>query len=56
MHGQGEFAALIRHRFAIACRRLGLNADRNAALDTTRFRPPARARAATPQLDLFQGP
>ncbi len=50
MGGQGEFADLIRKRFALACKRLGLNTDRNAPLDTTRFRPPP---GATPQLDLF---
>jgi DNA repair photolyase len=49
MGGQGEFADLIRRRFALACRRLDLNADRNAPLDTSRFRPPG----ATAQLDLF---
>jgi DNA repair photolyase len=47
--GSGAFADLIARRFAVACRRLGLNEER-APLDTTRFRPP---RAATPQLDLF---
>ena len=40
MHGQGEFAALIRNRFRIACKRQGLNAERNLPLDTSRFRPP----------------
>ena len=49
MGGQGEFADLIRRRFALACKRLDLNADRNAPLDTSRFRPPG----ATAQLDLF---
>jgi DNA repair photolyase len=41
MHGQGQYADLIRKRFRLACRRLGLNAERNVPLDTTRFRPPA---------------
>jgi DNA repair photolyase len=40
MHGQGQYADLIRKRFRLACRRLGLNAERNVPLDTTRFRPP----------------
>ena len=55
MGGQGLFADLIRKRFAIACKRLGLNTERDAPLDTTRFRPPAMSgkAAATGQLDLF---
>ncbi len=40
MHGQGEFAALIRNRFRIACARHGLNIERDLPLDTSRFRPP----------------
>ena len=40
MGGQGEFADLIRKRFAIGCKRLGLNADRDPPLDTTLFKPP----------------
>ena len=40
MGGRGEFADLIRRRFALACRRLRLNTARDAALDTTRFRAP----------------
>ena len=40
MRGQGEYAALIRDRFALACRRLGLDTDRTPPLDTTQFRPP----------------
>jgi DNA repair photolyase len=46
MGGQGEFADLIRKRFALACRRLGLNARPDEPLDTTRFRPPAPALTA----------
>jgi DNA repair photolyase len=63
MGGQGEFADLIRHRFALACRRLGLNTQKDAPLDTTRFRQPATSgtttrrrlarRASDRQLDLF---
>jgi DNA repair photolyase len=52
MGGRGEFADLIRRRFALACRRLDLNTDRDAALDTSRFRPPRGPNAAA-QLDLF---
>jgi DNA repair photolyase len=55
MGGQGEFAELIRKRFALACKRLGLNTARDAPLATQRFRPPAApAKAAgAGQLDLF---
>ena len=55
MGGQGEFADLIRKRFALACRRLGLNTDRDAPLDTSQFRPPAAPAkdASAGQLDLF---
>jgi DNA repair photolyase len=44
MRGSGEFATLIGKRFAIACRRFGLNRGRREhdGLDVTRFRPPAR--------------
>ena len=49
MHGQGQYADLIRKRFALACKRLGLNAERDVPLDTTRFRPPR----VGGQLDLF---
>ena len=40
MGGRGEFADLVRKRFALACKRFGLNAERDLPLDTTRFRPP----------------
>ncbi len=49
MHGQGVYADLIRKRFRLACARLGLNAERDVPLDTSRFRPPGRCG----QLDLF---
>ena len=59
MRGTGAFAELIEKRFALACRRLGLNRDR-APLDTSHFRPPApparhpeRAGRGNGQLDLF---
>ena len=43
MRGTGEFAMLLEKRFAIACRRLGLNRGReHTGLDVSRFRPPAR--------------
>ena len=55
MGGQGEFANLIRRRFALACARFKLNTDRDVPLDTSRFRPPARRGmpVAPSQLDLF---
>ena len=40
MKGEGQFAELLRKRFDIACRRLGLNAGERNRLDTTRFRRP----------------
>jgi hypothetical protein len=49
MHGEGIYADLIRKRFRLACARLGLNAERNAPLDASRFRPPR----ADGQLELF---
>jgi len=39
MRGTGPFADLIEKRFALACKRLGLNRDRTP-LDISRFRPP----------------
>ncbi|MEO8740744.1 MAG: PA0069 family radical SAM protein, partial [Casimicrobiaceae bacterium] len=51
MRGTGLFADLMARRFDVACARLGLNGnrDRNARLDTSRFRPPRTG----PQLPLF---
>ena len=50
MRGTGPYAELIEKRFALACRRLGLNRDRTP-LDVSRFRPPT---APGPhQLDLL---
>jgi DNA repair photolyase len=43
MRGQGEFAAFIRDRFALACARFGLDTDRTPALDASQFRPPRPA-------------
>jgi len=49
MHGTGVYAELLARRFEVAVRRLGLEGGgRRHALDTHRFRPPAR----TPQLSL----
>jgi DNA repair photolyase len=50
MHGRGPFAELLRRRFEISCRRLGLNRVRELALDTSRFVPP---RESSPQGELF---
>jgi DNA repair photolyase len=50
MRGTGPFAELIEKRFALACRRLGLNRD-HAPLDTSRFCPPVPA--GPRQLDLL---
>ena len=47
MRGEGPWAALLRTRFHIACRKLGLNAER-VALRCDLFRPPAG-----PQGELF---
>ena len=54
MRGSGEFADLIARRFAIACRRFGLNLTRreHVGLDVSRFRPPKSDDAAR-QGDLF---
>ncbi len=53
MTGLGHFADLIRQRFHLACRRLGL-AETWPTLDTGQFRPPKLAKAAeSGQLSLF---
>ena len=49
MTGLGHFAELIRQRFALACRRLGLD-KQPLPLDCSRFQPPEPARG---QLSLF---
>jgi DNA repair photolyase len=49
MKPQGVWADLLRRRFRIACKRLGINEGERAGLDTSQFRPPA----AGGQLDLF---
>ena len=48
MTGEGAFARLMRKRFEVACRQLGLNGEDRNRLDTTKFRKPAPAQA-----DLF---
>jgi len=41
MRGQGEFAELLRQRFALACKKHGINRGREwLSLDTTAFTPP----------------
>ena len=53
MKGLGHFADLIRQRFDLACRRLGL-AREFPQLDTTRFKPPPPPKPADErQLSLF---
>ena len=55
MTGTGNFVELIRRRFEVACRRLGLSREDNhmasrGSLDCTRFRPPKKDSA---QISLF---
>ena len=45
MRGTGPYAELLRNRFHIACRRLGINGGPRLELDTTRFTPPVLAGA-----------
>jgi DNA repair photolyase len=40
MKGEGKFAELLRSRFDIACKRLGLNADKRGEVETGRFLRP----------------
>jgi DNA repair photolyase len=40
MRGTGPYAELLRRRFQVACRRLGLNSGGRDTLDTALFRPP----------------
>jgi DNA repair photolyase len=51
MRGTGPYAELIRARFKVASRRLGLDRARDRPLDTTLFRPPGPAGAQL-QLEL----
>jgi DNA repair photolyase len=41
MRGTGSWAQLLRDRFTLACRKLGLDKGGGAPLDTTQFRPPS---------------
>ncbi|MET0280635.1 MAG: PA0069 family radical SAM protein [Steroidobacteraceae bacterium] len=41
MRGKGIWAQLLRDRFRLACRRLGLRVDGGTELDSSLFRPPA---------------
>jgi DNA repair photolyase len=50
LRGQGPYAGMISSRFALACRRLGLNATAAPALDTSQF---IRAPGVPQQADLF---
>ncbi|HTX23391.1 MAG TPA: PA0069 family radical SAM protein [Steroidobacteraceae bacterium] len=47
MRGTGPFAELLRRRFELACRRVGIAGSRSLPLVTTLFRPP-RAQAELP--------
>ncbi|MBS0367410.1 MAG: PA0069 family radical SAM protein [Proteobacteria bacterium] len=40
MHGTGAYAAVLRSRFQVACRRLGLQTASHQGLSTGHFRPP----------------
>jgi DNA repair photolyase len=42
MHATGPFAELIRQRFRLACRRLGLPTERRFDLAVNLFQPPVR--------------
>jgi DNA repair photolyase len=46
MKGEGQFAELLRNRFDVACRRLGLNAGERNVLDTAKFRRPGPQQGA----------
>ncbi|HZT01411.1 MAG TPA: PA0069 family radical SAM protein [Steroidobacteraceae bacterium] len=52
MRGTGPVAELLRSRFQIACRRLGLGTGRHHPPDTSLFRPPRSSGANHPQLHL----
>jgi DNA repair photolyase len=46
MKGEGEYAELLRRRFEVACRRLGLNADKRYEVETAKFRRPPSAQGS----------
>jgi DNA repair photolyase len=50
MVGDGAYAEMIKKRFRLACRRLGLNERERADLNTTLFRPPTAAGDQLPLL------
>jgi len=50
MTGEGPWADLVRRRFETACKRIGLRAGEDRALDTCRFRPPG---TSGPQMPLI---
>lgn len=52
MAGTGPFADLLAHRFALACKRLGLNKQKNPKLNTALFSP-CHGATAPQQLSLF---
>lgn len=52
MRGSGPLAELLRSRFQMACRRLGLGTGRPEPPNTRLFRPPARDRGPQLALDL----
>jgi DNA repair photolyase len=54
MRGTGIWADLLRQRFAVATRKLGLNRQR-LALDCDRFRPPAGPGASSPLFEADAG-
>ncbi|SEQ69256.1 DNA repair photolyase [Solimonas aquatica] len=43
MRGEGEYAEVLRQRFALACRRLGLDTGARISLDCSRFAPPPQS-------------
>jgi DNA repair photolyase len=45
MRGEGAYADLIRQRFALACRKHGLNRSRDLKLDCSKFVPPRKPSA-----------
>jgi DNA repair photolyase len=51
MRGTGPLAELLRGRFHVACRRLGLDTGRRQSPNTSLFRPPRRTNSG-PQLEL----
>ena len=46
MKGEGQFADLLQARFEVACRRLGLNAEKGYRADAARFRRPPPAQGS----------